>query len=365
MGEKKKMIEHFNPLEGKFLQVLDKDGNVDKLLEPKLSPADLKKIYGIMVLTRMADTKALALQRSGRMGTFAQVLGQEAQVAVGLAMQKQDWFFPSFRELGILLCRGSPLEGFYMVFMGCEEGNRSPKEINNFSVSVPVGSQTVHAVGVAMAAQIRGDKVVSVVAFGDGGTSEGDFHEAMNFAGVFKAPCVFFCQNNQWAISTPRTIQTASKTIAQKAIAYGFQGIQVDGNDPLAIYVAMKEAVNHARQGKGPTLIESLTYRMGAHTTADDPTLYRSDKEVKYWQERDPIKRFRIYLQKKGIWNKKYEEELGKKCTKQIEDAVVKAEKIAAATKPGDMFKYMYAEMTPGLKEQLEYLYENLGAKEE
>ena len=149
------MIEHFNPLEGKFLQILDKDGAVDKLLEPKLSSADLKKIYETMVLTRMADTKALALQRSGRMGTFAQVLGQEAQVAVGLAMQKQDWFFPSFRELGILLCRGSPLESFYLVFMGCEEGNRTPKEINNFPVSVPVGSQTVHAVGAAMAAQIK------------------------------------------------------------------------------------------------------------------------------------------------------------------------------------------------------------------
>ncbi|HLC72657.1 MAG TPA: pyruvate dehydrogenase (acetyl-transferring) E1 component subunit alpha [Candidatus Nanoarchaeia archaeon] len=359
------MIEHFNPLEGKFLQILDKDGAVDKLLEPKLSSADLKKIYETMVLTRMADTKALALQRSGRMGTFAQVLGQEAQVAVGLAMQKQDWFFPSFRELGILLCRGSPLESFYLVFMGCEEGNRTPKEINNFPVSVPVGSQTVHAVGAAMAAQIKKEKVVSVVAFGDGGTSEGDFHEAMNFAGVFKAPCIFFCQNNQWAISTARKIQTAAKTIAQKAVAYGFPGIQVDGNDPLAIYAAMKEAVDNARQGKGPTLIESLTYRIGAHTTADDPTLYRSEKEVKYWQERDPIKRFKIYLQKKGIWEKKYEDDLIKKCTKQIEEAVAKAEKVAKATKPEDMFKYMYETLTPELKEQLEYLHENLGAKEE
>src|SRR3989344_3838013 len=359
------MIEHFNPLEGKFLKILDKDGNVDKLLEPKLSSAELKKIYETMVLTRMADTKALALQRSGRMGTFAQVLGQEAQVAVGLAMQKQDWFFPSFRELGILLCRGSPLEGFYLVFMGCEEGNRTPKEINNFPVSFPVGSQTVHAVGAAMAAQIKKEKVVSVVAFGDGGTSEGDFHEAMNFAGVFKAPCIFFCQNNQWAISTARKIQTAAKTIAQKAVAYGFPGIQVDGNDPLAIYAAMKEAVDNARQGKGPTLIESLTYRVGAHTTADDPTLYRSDKEVKYWQERDPIKRFKIYLQKKGIWSKKYEEDLVKRCAKQIEAAIAKAEKVAAATKPEDMFKYMYAEMTSELKEQFEYLQKNLEAKEE
>lgn len=358
------MIEHLDPLEGKFLQVLDKEGHVDKLLEPKLSTNDLKKIYEIMVLTRLADDKALKLQRSGRMGTFAQVLGQEAQVAVGLAMKKEDWFFPSFRELGILLCRGSPLEHFYLTFMGCEEGNRTPKEINNFPVSVPVGSQTVHAVGVAMAAKIKGDKVVSVVAFGDGGTSEGDFHEAMNFAGVFKAPCVFFCQNNQWAISTPRSMQTASKTIAQKAIAYGFQGIQIDGNDSLAIYAATKEAVEHARAGKGPTLIESLTYRVGAHTTADDPTLYRTEKEVKYWQERDPIKRFKIYLQKKGIWTKKYEDNLTKKCTKQIEEAVAKAEKIAAATKPEDMFKYMYEKMTPVLQEQLEYLQESLGAKE-
>ncbi|MBI1973126.1 pyruvate dehydrogenase (acetyl-transferring) E1 component subunit alpha [Candidatus Woesearchaeota archaeon] len=358
------MIEHFNPLEGKFLQVLDKGGHVYKILEPKLSTNDLKKIYETMVLTRMADDKALKLQRSGRMGTFAQVLGQEAQVAVGLAMKKEDWFFPSFRELGILLVRGSPLEKFYLTFMGCEEGNRTPKDINNFPVCVPVGSQTVHAVGAAMAAKIKRDKVVTVVAFGDGGTSEGDFHEAMNFAGVFKAPCVFFCQNNQWAISTPRSIQTAAKTIAQKAIAYGFQGIQIDGNDPLAIYVATKEAVEHARQGKGPTLIESLTYRIGPHTTADDPTLYRTEKEVKYWQERDPIKRFKIYLQKKGLWTKKYEDNLIKKCTKQIEDAVAKAEKIAAATKPEDMFRYMYEKMTPVLQEQLEYLHESLGEKE-
>ncbi len=359
------MIEHFNPLEGKFLQILDKEGNITKLLEPKLAATDLKRIYETMVLTRMADAKALALQRSGRMGTFAQALGQEAQVAVGLAMKKEDWFFPSFREHGILFFRGMPLENFYLVFMGCEEGNKTPKDINNFPVSVPVGSQTVHAVGAAMAAKIKKEKVVTVVAFGDGGTSEGDFHEAMNFAGVFKAPCVFFCQNNQWAISTSRTIQTAAKTIAQKAVAYGFQGIQIDGNDPLAIYAAMKEAVDNARQGKGPTLIESLTYRVGAHTTADDPTLYRSEKEVKYWQERDPIKRFKIYLQKKGIWNKKYEDDLVKKCAKQIEDAVAKAESIAKATKPEDMFKYMYETMTPALKEQLEYLHENLGAKEE
>ncbi|MDP1694185.1 MAG: pyruvate dehydrogenase (acetyl-transferring) E1 component subunit alpha [Candidatus Woesearchaeota archaeon] len=359
------MIEHFNPLEGKFLQILDKEGNVDKLLEPKLSVADLKKMYECMVLTRMADDKGLKLQRSGRMGTFAQVLGQEAQVAVGFAMQKQDWFFPSFRELGILLAREAPLESFYLTFMGCEEGNRTPKNINNFPVSVPVGSQTLHGVGAAMAAKIKNHKVVTVVALGDGGTSEGDFHEAMNFAGVFKAPCIIFCQNNQWAISTPRNIQTASKTIAQKAIAYGFPGIQVDGNDALALYAATKEAIENARKGKGPTLIESLTYRIGPHTTADDPTLYRSEKEVKYWQDRDPIKRFKIYLQKKGLWNKKYEDDLVKKCTKQIEEAVAKAGKIAAATKPEDMFKYMYAEMTPELKEQFEYLQENLEVKEE
>lgn len=358
------MIEHFNPLEGKFLRILDKDGDVDKLLEPKLSASDLKKIYEGMVLTRMADNKALALQRSGRMGTFAQVLGQEAQVAVGLAMRKQDWFFPSFRELGILLCRGSPLESFYLTFMGCEEGNRTPKGINNFPVAVPVGSQILHAVGVAIAAKIKKEKVVAVVAFGDGATSEGDFHEAMNFAGVFQAPCVFFCQNNQWAISTSRKIQTASKTIAQKAVAYGFQGVQVDGNDPLAVYAAAKEAVEKARQGKGPTLIESLTYRMGAHTTADDPTLYRPDKEVKYWERRDPIKRFKSYLQKKKLWTKKYEENLIKKCARQIEAAVVKAEKICKQTKPEDMFKYMYDRMTPALEEQSRYLNESMGAKE-
>jgi pyruvate dehydrogenase E1 component alpha subunit len=296
-------------LQGKQLQILNENGViVNKSLEPKLSPADLKKIYEYMVLTRIADEKALALQRSGRMGTFAQVLGQEAQVATAFAMKKEDWFFPSFRETGILIARGSPLENFYLLFMGSEEGNRTPKDVNNFPVSVPVGSQTLHAVGAAWAMKIKKEKCGTVVCFGDGGTSEGDFHEAMNFAGVFKTPTVFICQNNQYAISVPRSRQTASKTIAQKAIAYGFQGVQIDGNDPLSWYVAVKEALDTGRAGNGPTFIEAYTYRMGPHTTADDPTAYRSDAEVKAWEKKDPIKRFQKYLDAKKLWTKSYEQ---------------------------------------------------------
>lgn len=353
-------------MQEKQLQILNETGViVNKSLEPELSSADLKKIYEYMVLTRLVDEKALALQRSGRMGTFAQVLGQEAQVAAASAMKKEDWFFPSFRETGILVARGSPLESFYLLFMGSEEGNRTPKEINNFPVSVPVGSQTLHAVGTAWAMKIKKEKSCTVVCFGDGGTSEGDFHEAMNFAGVFKTPTVFICQNNQYAISVPRAQQTAAKTIAQKAGAYGFQGVQIDGNDPLAWYVAVKEALENARQGNGPTLIEAFTYRLGAHTTADDPTVYRSDAEVKAWEKKDPIKRFQKYLETKKLWSKSYEQQVIKKCQQQIETAIKKAEVIIKKITIEDIFTYMYAEMTPVLKEQLEYIKKFSGVKGE
>ncbi len=346
----------FNPLEGKYLQILDVNGNVvNSSLDPKLPSTTLKKMYEVMMLTKLADEKALALQRSGRMGTFAQSRGQEAQVGAGFAMEKKDWLIPSFRETGVQLVREWPLENFYLVFMGCEEGSKAPKGVNNFPVAVPVGSQMLHAVGLAWASKLKKEKVCAVTFFGDGGSSEGDFHEAMNFAGVFATPTVFICQNNQYAISLPRAQQTAAKTIAQKAVAYGFPGMQVDGNDPLATYVATKDALNHARSGNGPTLLEFLTYRLGPHTSSDDPTIYRLDKEVKEWEKKCPIVRFRKYLTKKNLWNKKYEAHLINKCKKQIEVAVKIAEKKIKEIKVEDMFNYTYASLTPELQEQLEY----------
>jgi pyruvate dehydrogenase E1 component alpha subunit len=224
----------------------------------------------------------------------------------------------------------------------------------NFTVAIPVSTQVLHAVGAAWAAKIKKQNIASVVYFGDGATSEGDFHEGMNFAGVFGTPTVFICQNNQYAISLPREKQTASKTLAQKALAYGFEGIQVDGNDVLAVYSATKASLEKARTGGGPTLIECFTYRLGAHTTSDDPTRYRQKAEEEEWRKKDPVKRFKIYLEKKGIWSQSYEEKLIKELTEEVEKAVEEAE----AYKPGveNMFRYVYAETPPHLKEQMQEL---------
>lgn len=250
---------------------------------------------------------------------------------------------------------GVPLNKFYLYWMGNEMGSQAPEGINVMPVSVPVGSQTLHAVGLAWAGKLRGEKIVSIVYFGDGATSKADFHEAMNFAGVFKTPTIFFCQNNQYAISVPRSLQTASKTIAQKAIAYGFGGIQVDGNDLFAVFAATKEAAETARSGGGPTLIEGVTFRFGPHTTADDPTKYRTEKEIEPWRPLDPLVRLRLYLKEKGLWNEGIEQRLTEEAQKEIDQAVKDAEAVSVPELE-DIFKYVFAEMTPQLKEQMEYL---------
>jgi len=250
---------------------------------------------------------------------------------------------------------GISLKNFYLYWMGNEIGSRSPEGINVMPVSVPVGSQTLHAVGAAWAAKIKGDKIVTIAYFGDGATSKGDFHEAMNFAGVFKTPTIFFCQNNQFAISVPRSLQTASKTIAQKAIAYGFDGIQVDGNDLFAVIMATKEAVEKARSGAGPTLIEGVTYRFGPHTTADDPTKYRKEEEIEPWKPLDPLVRLRLYLKGRGLWNEEVETRITEEAQKEIDQTVKEAEAVPTP-EVEEIFKYVFAEMTPPLKEQLEYL---------
>jgi pyruvate dehydrogenase E1 component alpha subunit len=271
------------------------------------------------------------------------------------ALQKSDWVVPAFREIGATLMMGVPLNKFYLYWMGNEMGSQEPEGINVMPVSVPVGTQTLHAVGLAWAGKLKGEKIVSIVYFGDGATSKGDFHEAMNFAGVFKTPTIFFCQNNQYAISVPRSLQTASKTIAQKAIAYGFDGIQVDGNDLFAVFAATKEAVEKARSGGGPTLIEGVTFRFGPHTTADDPTKYRKEEEVEPWRPLDPLVRLRLYLKGKGIWNEGVEQRLTEEAQKDIDQAVKDAEAVSVP-EVEDIFKYVFAEMTPQLREQMEYL---------
>jgi pyruvate dehydrogenase E1 component alpha subunit len=350
------LFEDYYPLKGKMFQILKPDGTLHPDVKPPISDQETLQLYQKMVFIRLADQKAVMLQRQGRMGTYAPIWGQEAcQVGSAYILQGGDWVFPAFRELGATLMMGIPLKTIYLYWMGNEEGSRAPEGVNVAPVSIPVGTHPLHAVGVAWAAKIRGDKIVTISYFGDGATSKGDFHEAMNLAGVFKTPSIFFCQNNQFAISVPRKIQTASETIAQKAIAYGVDGIQVDGNDLFAVSTATKEAIGKARSGGGSTLIEAVTYRFGPHTTADDPTKYRREDEIEPWKQLDPLVRLRLYLKGRGLWSDEVEKRMTEEAQKEIDQAVKEAEAVPVPELE-EIFKYVYAEMTPQLKEQMEYL---------
>jgi pyruvate dehydrogenase E1 component alpha subunit len=350
------LMEQYNPLEGKMFQILKPDGTLQPGLRPPIDDKETLALYQKMVFIRLADQRGLLLQRQGRFGTYAPIWGQEAcQIGSAYVLQKGDWVFPAFREIGATLMMGIPLKDFMLYWMGNEMGSRAPEGINMMPVSIPVGTHIPQAVGTAWAAKLKGDKIVAVAYFGDGATSKGDFHEAMNLAGVFKTPTIFFCQNNQFAISVPRSRQTASKTIAQKAIAYGFDGIQVDGNDLFAVIAATKEAVNKARAGGGPTLIEGVTFRFGPHTTADDPTKYRTEKEIAPWKPLDPLVRLKFYLKGKGLWTEEVEQRMTEEAQKEIDQAVKDAEAVPAPA-PDEIFMSVFAEMTPQLKEQLEYL---------
>jgi pyruvate dehydrogenase E1 component alpha subunit len=350
------LMEDYHPLKGKMFQILKPDGTLQSGQTTPVPDQETLTLYQKMLFTRLADQRGLLLQRQGRFGTYAPIWGQEAcQIGGVYALQKGDWVFPAFREIGATLMMGIALKNFMLYWMGNEVGSHAPEGINIMPVSIPVGTHIPHAVGTAWAAKIRGDKVVTMAYFGDGATSKGDFHEAMNFAGVFKTPTVFFCQNNQYAISVPRSRQTASATIAQKAIAYGFDGIQVDGNDLFAVIAATKQAVNKARSGEGPTLIEGVTFRFGPHTTADDPTKYRTDKEIEPWKPLDPLIRLRLYLKDKGLWSDEVERRMTEEAQKEIDQAVKDAEAVPSPA-PDEIFASVFAEMTPQLREQLEYL---------
>jgi pyruvate dehydrogenase E1 component alpha subunit len=346
-----------------MFQILDKDGQLRTQPAPKLSKKDLQKLFRFMLTTRLADEKAFKLQRQGRMGTFAPSLGHEAcQVGTAYALKKEDWFFPYFRDLGSYLTLGFPLENYYIYWMGNERGMATPEGMNIFPLCVPVGSQIPHAVGAAMAAKIRRDKSAILCTFSDGATSQGDFHEALNFAGVYGTANVFVCYNNQYAISLPRAKQTASQTLAQKAEAYGFPGQLVDGNDVLAMYQAVQAALQKARSGGGPTLIEAYTYRVSNHTTSDDASKYRSEAEAQEWEAKDPIKRFRIFLQDQGIHTPAWEQGIRKEADVFIEKAVTAAENTPPPSRE-ELFSHTYAELPADLalqKEELEdYLKES------
>lgn len=351
-----KVVESFNV---KHLSILDERGVADESLMPSLSQSDIKRMYEMMVLSRVFDERALSLQREGRIGTYASILGQEAsQTGSALALDRSDWVFPSFREMGVYITMGYPMHMLYQYWSGDERGMKCPDDLNIFPLCVPVGTQIPHAVGSAMAVKYRGDKIAVTAYFGDGGTSKGDFHEGLNMAGVFGLPVIFICQNNQWAISVPREIQSASKTLAQKAYSYGFPGIQVDGNDIFAVYKAVKEALEKAKQGDGPTLIECFTYRMSDHTTADDASRYRSKEEVEMWKSKDPILRLRLFMENRGLWTDNYEKEVMEKSKTVVDEAVHLSETVSPQL-PEDMFLYTYEKPTARQINQMKELLKN------
>ncbi len=340
-----------------YVQILNERGVADKKLESKikLKKSELEFLYKSLVLTRVFDDKAVKLQRQGRLLTYAPCLGEEAiSVGSAYALKKGDWVVPSYREQGMYVVRGLPLKYVLMYFMGLEEGNNTPEEFNITPFSIPVATHFPHAAGIGMAMNYLKKKNVVMAYTGDGGTSEGDFYEALNFAGVFNAPVVFVVRNNQWAISVPRKKQTKAETLAQKGIAAGINYAQVDGNDVLAVYYVCKNAADRARKGGGPTLIEAVSYRMSLHTTADDPTRYRTQKEVDAWKQKDPISRFRQYLKKKKIWNERFEKRVQQWAEDEVDEAVRLAE--SCKTNYKNMFKHVYKEMPEELREQMGYL---------
>ncbi|HBR17096.1 MAG: pyruvate dehydrogenase (acetyl-transferring) E1 component subunit alpha [Deltaproteobacteria bacterium RIFCSPLOWO2_12_FULL_43_16] len=347
------VIEKF---EVRHLKILDEKGNADTALLPNLSDSDLKKLFELIILSRQFDQRALQLHAEGRLGTYASILGQEAsQIGSAFALEKTDWVFPSFRENAVYITLGFPIWMLFQYWTGDERGMETPDDLNIFPVCVPVGTQPPHAVGAAFAAKVKGHKTAAVTYFGDGGSSKGDFYESMNLAGVYKLPVVFICQNNQWAISVPRERQTAAKTIAQKACACGFEGIQVDGNDIFAVYKATKDALAKAKNGGGPTLIECFTYRMGDHTTADDASRYRPKEDLEKWKLKDPLLRLKLYMEKKGLWTQAYEDEVRKKITELVDNEIKKAES-ESLPDPKDIINFTYKELTQRQKKELETL---------
>jgi len=345
-----KVLENFTVSR---LEILDENAHLDEELEPKLTEDQLLAMHRAMTLARASDERMLKLQRQGRIGTFGPSIGQEAAV-VGptFAMAENDWFVGAFRELGGRLKMGETLTDQLIYYNGFEEGAARPGGDGKLlPISVIVGAQALHAVGIAYAMKYRKEKSAVLAFMGDGATSEGDFHEALNFAAVWQAPVVFICQNNHWAISVPRSKQTRSKTIAQKAIAYQMPGIQVDGNDILAAYSATKSALERAYAGEGPTLIEADTYRLTMHTTADDPKKYRTDEEVAEWLGREPLIRFRKYLENKGIWDEAKQAAMDEEIKQEIDEAVRKFE-ARTDFKPDAPFDHVFGTRHDSIEEQ-------------
>jgi 2-oxoisovalerate dehydrogenase E1 component alpha subunit len=349
---------------GDMHSILAPDGNLKSGARiPSLRPDQLLNLYRLMCMNRGVDDQMFRLQRQGRLGFYVGAHGEEAAIiGSAFALERRDWIVPCYRELGAALVKGFPLVDLFNQFLGNSQdrikGRQMPnhyasRDLRFTSISSPVGSQIPHAIGLGLGAQLAGCDDVTLVYFGDGASSQGDFHVSANFAGVFKTPTILFCRNNQWAISVPFESQTASRNIAVKADAYGIEGVLVDGNDILAVYDATSKAVAKARGGEGPTLIEAVTYRRGGHSTSDDPTSYRDAAEVEAWIERDPILRLRLFLTRQGHWDDEKEKELEAEIRRTIRSA------LEEAFRPGPpsletVFDDVYDKMPWHLREQME-----------
>lgn len=334
--------------------VLDEQGEVDDQLVPDLDQGTLARLHRLMLFSRRFDERRLQLQRQGRIGTFAPAMGQEAaQLGAVSALTGDDWFVPSYRDTAAALWRGTEPWAVILYDAGYNEGAAIPEGRKDLPFAVPVASQIPHAVGLGYAAALGGTGEVVAVFFGDGATSEGDFHESVNFAAVRRCPVVFVCQNNQYAISTPVRKQTASATIAQKAVAYGVPGVQVDGNDVLGVRLVADEAVRRARAGEGPTFIECVTYRLSVHTTADDPSKYRTGEEEERWQRLDPLTRFARYLRRRKVLGEDEVDSLEEEVAAEVGAAWKEAERrMEKLGDPAVMFDHVYAERPPDLERQ-------------
>ncbi len=355
-----------------LLTVLLEDGTLDRKHDPGLDRKALLALHRGMVRTRALDERGMMLQRQGRIGFYVPSSGEEAaQVGAVAVMAASDWIFPSYRDPGMALWQGASMTQMLANCFGSGDdlckGRQMPVHYafpRYVSVSSPIGTQIIQATGMARAAQIRKSDDIALTCFGDGGTSSNDFHTGLNFAGVWKAPVIFLCKNNGWAISVPLEKQTASASIAAKAAAYGMPGIRVDGNDVLAVYAAASEAAARARAGKGPTLIEAATFRMGPHSSSDDPTRYRPKDLVEAWHKKDPLERFKAFLLKQKFLSEKQEADLRAEAAKEAMDAAKDAERAGPPT-ISSMFEDVYAQAPPELLRQRDALIAEIKARGE
>jgi len=332
------------------LQILSPDGAL--VGDPTIDLARTRELYAAMVVARVYDRKCTAMQKQGRLATYAPFEGQEAcQIGSVAPLAPNDWVAGTYRDAAAMWFAGYPMVNLILGRTGDERGGNTPAGVNVLPPSITVGGHMIHAVGTGWADKIQGNGRVSLTLFGDGATSEGDFHEAMNFAGVFQTPTIFFCQNNGWAISLPFEQQTAAASLVDKAVGYGMPGVRVDGNDLLAVVAASDTAVHAARNGEGPTFIEAMTYRVGPHTTADDPGRYRTEDVTADWLKKDPIERVRSYLAKNGEWDAAWEDDVSSEASQEVEDAVAEAEALDPLSSD-EVFDAMFAEPTQPLIEQ-------------